>query len=142
MKSLHSIIPAFTFAFDCICIVLAGYMTWKQVNTYLQNEDFSEIYFQRFTDGTAYNYPTYTICLEDYEKYCSGLEWRWGLSGEKLSFQYWDTYDGQPNNIENDHCVTMGYKDVNQRLINWNCGEKGGNYNRMTFKPVCQKNAY
>ena len=57
--------PSFTLAFDSICIILAGYMTWKQVYTYLRNEDFSEIAFQRFADGNGYNYPAYTICLED-----------------------------------------------------------------------------
>ena len=65
MKIFHSIMPTFTLAFDFICILLAGYMTWKQMDIYFQNEDFSEISFQSFTDGTAYNYPTYTICLED-----------------------------------------------------------------------------
>ena len=55
----------YTLAFDFICIVLAAYMTWKQVNIYLKNEDFSEISFKRFTEGTGYHYPTYTICLED-----------------------------------------------------------------------------
>ena len=54
-----------TLAFDFICIILAAYMTWKQVNIYLKNEDFSEISFKRFTEGTGYHYPTYTICLED-----------------------------------------------------------------------------
>lgn len=81
-----------------------------------------------------------TTCPDEYQKYCSGFEWRWGLSGEKMEYKYWDTYDGQPNNVENDHCVTMGYKDVNQRWMNWSCDEKGENYRRMTFKPVCQKN--
>ena len=56
---------SFIFAFDFICIILAGYMSWKQVHTYLQNDDFSEISFEAFSDGTLYNYPTYTICLED-----------------------------------------------------------------------------
>ena len=55
----------YTLGFDVLCIVLASYMTWKQVYTYFENDDFSEISFKRFEDGSAYNYPTFTICLED-----------------------------------------------------------------------------
>ena len=64
-RNISSIIPSTSRAFDCICVILAVYMTWKQLLIYFQNEDFSEISFKRFTDGTGYNYPTYTICLED-----------------------------------------------------------------------------
>ena len=40
-------------------------MSYKQVKTYLQNEDFSAISFQKFSDGQTEKFPTYTFCFED-----------------------------------------------------------------------------
>ena len=51
--------------FNFICIVLAGYMTFKQIQSYFDNADTSAISFQRFTEGPIDIYPTYTFCIED-----------------------------------------------------------------------------
>jgi hypothetical protein len=40
-------------------------MVYKQIKTYLQNEDFSAISFSRFKDGQTEKFPTYTVCFED-----------------------------------------------------------------------------
>ena len=80
-----------------------------------------------------------TFCPENYKKSCSGKEWRWGLSGEKLSYNYWHTHAGQPNNKETKHCATMWYKKFNQRWGNWKCNMKE-KIKGISFKPICQKN--
>ena len=66
MKMFHSIMPSIKLGFDLICITLAGIYTFQQFYTYVQNGDYSEISFRKFTDdSTSENYPTYTICFED-----------------------------------------------------------------------------
>ena len=62
MKALYK--PALG-TFNFICIILAGYMTLKQIQIYLENADTSAISFQKFSQGSITMYPTYTICLED-----------------------------------------------------------------------------
>ena len=80
-----------------------------------------------------------TTCPNNFFKNCNGMEWRWGLSGEKLSYDYWHTHGGQPNNRNIEHCATMWYKKFNQRWGNWNCNMKDKRRG-MEFKPLCQKN--
>ena len=62
MKTLYQ--PALG-TFNFICIILAGYMTFKQIQIYFDNSDTSAISFQRFTEGPIDIYPTYTFCIED-----------------------------------------------------------------------------
>ena len=62
MKTLYQ--PALG-TFNLICIILAGYMTFKQIQIYFDNADTSAISFQRFTEGPIDIYPTYTFCIED-----------------------------------------------------------------------------
>ena len=78
-----------------------------------------------------------TTCPKDYRKECNGREWRWGLSGEGLSYNYWHTHARQPNNRETEHCATMWYKKFNHRWGNWKCNTKKNS--GMQFKPLCQK---
>ena len=51
--------------FNCVCTILAGYMTFKQIQIYFENDDTSAISFEKFTDGPTDYYPTYTFCFED-----------------------------------------------------------------------------
>ena len=51
--------------FNCICTILAGYMIFKQIQIYLENDDTSAISFEKFTDSPIDKYPTYTFCFED-----------------------------------------------------------------------------
>ena len=82
-----------------------------------------------------------TSCPRQYQKLCKGREWRWGLSGNKLSYTYWNTKTGEPNDLLNEHCVTMWFKSENQRWGNWKCSASrdGENGEIFQFKPVCQK---
>ena len=82
-----------------------------------------------------------TSCPEDYHKLCSGHEWRWGFSGQRLLYTYWNTATNEPNDIENEHCVTMWFKSDNQRWGNWRCDSKrdGDAHKIVSFKPICQK---
>ena len=65
MKLLHNFTPSLQLGVDCVCIAFAIFYTCKQFIVYLENEDFSEISFQKFTEAGPESYPTYTICLED-----------------------------------------------------------------------------
>ena len=69
------------------------------------------------------------------------MEWRWGLSGQQLSYTYWNTETEEPNDIQNEHCVTLWFKSDNQRWGNWRCSaDKDGDGEQLVdFKPVCQK---
>ena len=82
-----------------------------------------------------------TSCPSKYHKLCGGHEWRWGFSGQRLLYTYWNTETSEPNDIENEHCVTMWFKSVNQRWGNWRCDTKedGNKHQIVSFKPVCQK---
>ena len=79
-----------------------------------------------------------TNCPESYFKNCNGMEWRWGLSGERLFYEYWHSHAGQPNNRDDEHCTTMWYKKYNQRWGNWKCNTRN-KVRGMEFKPLCQK---
>ena len=88
-----------------------------------------------------------TSCPSKYQKLCSGYEWRWGISGQRLLYTYWNT--NEPNDIDNEHCVAMWVKSDNQRWANWRCDTKidGDKHHRWrqksnwSFKPICQKAA-
>ena len=82
-----------------------------------------------------------TSCPGEYQKLCSGHEWRWRFSGQRLLYSYWNTRTNEPNDIENEHCVTMWFKSDNQRWGNWRCDAKkdGDKHKIVAFKPVCQK---
>ena len=77
-------------------------------------------------------------CPDNYQKNCNGKEWRWGFTGQKMTYSYWKA--GEPNDIP-EYCVSMWYKSDNQQWANWPCaqtkdGERGEYWG---FKPVCQK---
>ena len=65
MITINHITQSFVLGFDCVCIMMALYMTYEQIQTYYDNEDFSQISFKKFTDGPNDKYPTYTICFAD-----------------------------------------------------------------------------
>ena len=65
MKTIHHICNAFFLGFEGFCIMMAVYMTYKQLIMFYQNEDFSQIFIEKFTDGPNDKYPTYTICFND-----------------------------------------------------------------------------
>ena len=64
-KGLYSLASSFRLGFDFICVVFAIIYTCKQFAFYLDNNDFSKIAFEKFTESSTDSYPTYTICLED-----------------------------------------------------------------------------
>ena len=83
-----------------------------------------------------------TSCPEYNRKLCDGMEWRWGLSGKKPDYTYWNTATGEPNDVFREHCVTLWFKSDNQRWGNWPCsatrdGDDQGN--TIAFKPLCEK---
>ena len=52
-----------TAIFNCCCLILAAYMTIKQIGTYLRNEDESVISFEEVKETSSEDFATYTICL-------------------------------------------------------------------------------
>ena len=63
MKTIHHICNAFFLGFEGFCIMMAVYMTYKQLIMFYQNEDFSQIFIEKFTDGPNDKYPTYKFVL-------------------------------------------------------------------------------
>ena len=55
--------PIATTIFNCFCLILAVYMTIKQINTYLSNDDESVISFEDIKETSSEDFATYTICL-------------------------------------------------------------------------------
>ena len=99
---------------------------------------------EAFVDRTSLLQPTnnglgLTTCPSDFEKKCNGREWRWGFSGQKVTYSYWNTKTGEPNGNQ-EHCVTMWFKSDNQRWGDWQCSSTIDSPNENSgFKPVCQK---
>ena len=55
----------FLFLFNCVCVFMAFFYTWIQIETYFENANSSAIGFEVLTEGLDGSYPTYTICFED-----------------------------------------------------------------------------
>ena len=80
-----------------------------------------------------------TTCPSQFEKRCSGNEWRWGFSGQIPTYTYWNSKTGEPNG-NTEHCITMWFKSDNQRWGDWDCKTTVDSPNENSgFKPVCQK---
>ena len=80
-----------------------------------------------------------TTCPSQFEKRCSGNEWRWGFSGQRPTYTYWNSKTGEPNG-NTEHCITMWFKSDNQRWGDWECKTTVDSPNDNSgFKPVCQK---
>ena len=47
----------------CICLILASYMTYIQVKSFIDNEDQTSVSYLRFDAKDVDQYPTFTICL-------------------------------------------------------------------------------
>ena len=111
MQHISFISKAIVVGFEGICILMAVYMTYKQLKIFYQNEDFSEISFQKFTDGENDKYPTYTICFTD--NYEQQIYQKQHLSTSKGSITKAFPY-GKRINVEDNKLVIMNRTSIRE----------------------------
>ena len=114
MELVNYIGKVFLIGFECICIIMAVYMAYKQVKIFYQNEDFSEISFQKFMDGPNDKYPTYTICFAD--NFERQLYKKFDISTRKyigsMAFPF-----GRRINVEDNKLVIMNKTSKNGKYV-------------------------
>ena len=114
----------------CECIALGRLSSSSKIDAFIDKDSLF---------STSNNGLGLTTCPTNFKKVCNGNEWRWGFSGQKVTYTYWNTKTGEPNG-NNEHCITMWFKSDNQRWGNWVCSSTVDSPNENTgFKPVCQK---
>jgi len=114
----------------CECVALGRLSSSSKIDAFVDKDSL----FIQANNGLGL-----TTCPQNFKKVCNGNEWRWGFSGQKATYTYWNTKTGEPNG-NSEHCVTMWFKSDNQRWGDWLCSSTEDSPNENTgFKPVCQK---